>query len=250
MEVKTNYQFIQAPSNLSEFIFGFSKFDNVKAHEGSVIIPNGMIDMMFCKMMNGKFMIGLIGLETAPKVMPEQFIERFFCVSFKPLGLEYILKKSIANFVNGGEILPIDFWNISEIDLDKFELFCDKIIQKVATLVPENIDSRKTELFNDIYKNNGEVNIHELSEKIFWSERQINRYVKQLLGISLKTYCNILRFQASLQHIQKGELYPQLNYTDQSHFIKEIKKLSGVSPKQLFKNENDRFLQFLVFNAK
>ncbi|PZP50600.1 MAG: transcriptional regulator, partial [Pseudopedobacter saltans] len=222
MEAKTNYQFIQAPSSLSEFIFGFSKFDNVKAHEGSIIIPNGMIDMMFCKMVNGKFMIGLIGLETKPKIMPEQFIDSFFCVSFKPLGLEYILKKSIADFVNGGEILPIDFWNIQEGDLNNFEHFCEKIVQKVSTLIPENLDNRKAELFNYINKNNGEVSIHELSEKIFWSERQINRYIKQLLGISLKSYCNILRFQASLQHIQKGELYPQLNYTDQSHFIKEI----------------------------
>ncbi|WP_435523659.1 hypothetical protein [Chryseobacterium indoltheticum] len=38
--------------------------------------------------------------------------------------------------------------------------------------------------------------------------------------------------------------------TDQSHFIKEIKQLSGVSPKELHKSENDRFLQFLVYSQK
>jgi hypothetical protein len=51
-------------------------------------------------------------------------------------------------------------------------------------------------------------------------------------------------FQASLSHIKEGKLFPQLNYYDQSHFIKEIKKFSGVSPKELFKNQNDRFYNF------
>jgi len=66
----------------------------------------------------------------------------------------------------------------------------------------------------------------------------------------VKAYCKILRFQASLEHIREGELYPQLNFTDQSHFIKEIKKLSGVSPKELHKNDNGRFLQFLALGRK
>jgi len=112
--------------------------------------------------------------------------------------------------------------------------------------LPGAIDERKRNLFELIFTTNGEISVKELSERIFWSERQINRYFNQQFGLSLKTYCNILRFQASLLHIKQGELYPQLNFADQSHFIKEIKKLSGVSPKELHKNENDRFLQFLV----
>jgi AraC-like DNA-binding protein len=116
--------------------------------------------------------------------------------------------------------------------------------------VPKEIDERKRFLFELILAANGEISIKELSEKVLWSERQINRYFNQQFGLSTKAYCNILRFQASLQHIQEGTLFPQLNFTDQSHFIKEIKKLSGVSPKELFKNQNDRFLQFLVYNKQ
>ena len=85
---------------------------------------------------------------------------------------------------------------------------------------------------------------------MFWSTRQINQYFNHQFGISLKTYCNILRFQASLSHIKEGKLFPQLNYYDQSHFIKEIKKLSGALPKDLFKNKNSRFLQLLAIGPK
>ena len=94
------------------------------------------------------------------------------------------------------------------------------------------------------------MGVRDISQRINWGERQINQYFNNQFGLSLKAYCNILRFQASLAHINNGQLFPQLNYYDQSHFIKEIKRLSGASPKELFKNENNRFLQFLHFNSK
>lgn len=63
--------------------------------------------------------------------------------------------------------------------------------------------------------------IKELSEKVFWSSRQINPYSNQTFGISLKAYCFIYRFKSSLQYLKNGQLYPNLNFADQSHFIKE-----------------------------
>ncbi len=71
---------------------------------------------------------------------------------------------------------------------------------------------------------------------------QINRYFNQQFGISLKTYCNILRFGASFKHISEGKLFPEQNLADQNHFIKEIKKFAGVTPKVLSKNKDDRFV--------
>ena len=101
-----------------------------------------------------------------------------------------------------------------------------------------------------LFATGGEISVKELSEKIFWSSRQINRYFNEQFGVSLKTYCKIIRFRASLQDIKDGKLFPQHNFTDQSHFIKDIKKLSGVSPKELHKNKNDRFLQFSLSATK
>ncbi|MGE8425120.1 MAG: AraC family transcriptional regulator, partial [Sphingobacterium siyangense] len=69
-----------------------------------------------------------------------------------------------------------------------------------------------------------------------------NRYFNQQFGLSLKSYCNILRFRSSLDHIAKGKLFPEEHFFDQTHFIKEIKKFSGVVPKELLKNKNDRFI--------
>jgi AraC-like DNA-binding protein len=111
-------------------------------------------------------------------------------------------------------------------------------------LLPADIDNRKQQLFEWLYASNGAVTVKELAGKVFWSSRQMNRYFNQQYGISLKAYNDILRFRASFQHISEGKLFPEQNFADQSHFIKAVKKLSGVSPSALHRNQNGRFVQF------
>ncbi|WP_312078289.1 AraC family transcriptional regulator [Chryseobacterium sp.] len=247
MSENLQYELVKPDSSLVNFVYCFSRMKVFSAFPEGIIIPNGRIDLIFYKTKDGNFNINLMGLETEAKETPEIHIDTFFAISFNPLALEYMLHESIAEFVNTGKELSKDFLGFNINDLDDFEKFCLKATEKLKSLLPKEIDERKRKLFQIIFENNGEVKIKELAEKIGWSERQINRYFTKQLGISLKMYCNILRFQASLIHIRKGELFPQKNYTDQSHFIKEIKKISGVSPKELQKNQNDRFLQFLMF---
>ncbi len=105
-----------------------------------------------------------------------------------------------------------------------------------------DIDERKRKLFALIYATNGSISVSEVAERICWESRQINRYFRRQFGLSLKAYCNILRFRSSLDHIAQGKLFPQEHFFDQTHFIKEVKKFSGVVPKELLKNENDRFI--------
>lgn len=244
------FHLIEPDHQISDFVYCFSSFNNLSAIDEGIIIPNGKIDLILSLMENGDFQIVLLGLETQPKIALGQTISKFFSISFQPLAVEYILKIPVAGILNKGELLSDDFWSFGINDLEDFEAFCRKATDKIISLVPENIDRRKQNLFRHILAAQGDIRVQELSAEIGWSPRQINQYFNTQLGLSLKSYCNILRFQASLRHIWEGELYPQLNYTDQSHFIKEVKKLSGVSPKELNKNENSRFLQFLVYNKK
>lgn len=250
MSNELEYRLIKPDAALRDFVYCFSSLQNLSTFSGGVIVPNGKIDLLFCKTAADQFQIVLMGLETKPKPMPERHVDAFFAISFNPLAIEYIFRQPMAGLVDSGKELPNDFWNFTIDDLDDFDAFCEKASLKIRSLLPEETDARKLKLFELIFATDGEMGIRELSEQVGWSERQINRYFNQQLGLSLKTYCNILRFQASLHHIKDGKLAPQLNFTDQSHFIKEIKKLSGVSPKELFRNQNDRFLQFLVYHAR
>jgi AraC-like DNA-binding protein len=235
---------IARPSpELSGFVESFWMVENTsdKSHE-TVGLPDGRFDIIFSYSSNEPFDAMLMGLGTEPgqHAIPPKML--MFAVSFKLLAIEYLLDIKAASLLNSVHPLPSGFWEIKKGDLDDFEKFCKKVSAKMLSLIRPDIDPRKQKLFDLIYSSNGTLSVKELSDKVFWSSRQINRYFSEQFGISLKAYCNILRFKTSLHHIKEGKLFPELNFTDQAHFIKEIKKFSGVVPKELFKNKNDRFI--------
>ncbi|MFP3834510.1 helix-turn-helix domain-containing protein [Chryseobacterium sp. SIMBA_028] len=245
------YNFIEPDLVLADFVENLGTFHN-RSDEAKevVIIPDGRVDVFFMQSPSEPFHIALIGLETYPEQrdIPPQTIA--FVVSFKPLAVEYILNTSIAEIVNRAKDLPDDFWGFKAEDVQNFERCCIKATQKIKELLPKETDERKRTLFHLIYSSKGEMSVKELSENVGWSSRQINRYFTKQLGLSLKAYSTILRFRASLEHIVKGKLFPELNYTDQNHFIKEVKKFSGVAPKELSQNKNDRFVLLSVLKGK
>jgi AraC-like DNA-binding protein len=243
MDETLEYKFIKPGNPVSDFVesiwYLFNRSDKAKETTG---LPDGLIDIILFKSTAEPFRIVQLGGLTQSEQAAIAPNSQMFCISFKLLAVEYVFHEPIASILNSGRILPKDFWNFNEKDLDDFDLFCEKASQIILSRLPVEIDERKRKLFELIYSCKGAISVKELSEKVFWSSRQINRYFNQQFGLSLKTYCNILRFRASLDHIAKGKLFPEENFADQTHFIKEIKKFSGVIPKELSKNKNDRFI--------
>lgn len=244
MDNNLHYKIIKPDKPLSDFVDSFWLLHNRSDKNKETIgLPDGRVDLFLFQSPAEPFRIVLLGLGTQQHeqaVIPANGL--IFSVSFKLLAVEYIFNHTIADILNNGKLLPDGFWGFTETDIQDFDLFVEKAMQKIQSLIPNTIDERKRKLFELIYATRGSITVKELSEKVFWSSRQINRYFNQQFGVSLKAYCNVLRFRASLDHIAQGKLFPEGNFSDQNHFIKEIKKFSGVVPKELFKNENDRFI--------
>ncbi len=251
MKNDLTYKIIEPDKSLADFVecFWFIHHQSDEKAE-RIAIPDGKIDLLLFKSETEPFYITLNGLETRPRQFLHIQNTVTFAVSFKPMGAEYILHRTIAAIVNSSQKLPNDFWNFNVDDLSDFDAFCQKAILKIQSLLPKEVDIRKRKLFDLINATNGVISVKELSEKSFWSRQQINRYFNRQFGLSAKAYCNIIRFRSSFQDIKMGKLFPQQDFADQSHFIKEVKKLSSVSPKELLKNQNERFVQFLVLDAK
>lgn len=245
------YQSSQPNSALQDFVESFWMLDNPSENKEVILLPDGRIDLIFSQSLQEPFHIVLLGICTHPEQIVIAEKTKMFAVSFNLLAAEYILHTSVSELLNNAKSLPLNFWNFSANDLNDFEKFCQKASEKIQyELHSQKIDERKLKLFNLIYSEKGSLIVKELSEKVIWSERQINRYFNQQFGISLKSYCGILRFRASFKHIKEGKLFPEQNFSDQSHFIKEIKKLSGFLPKELNQNKNDRFIQFSILPEK
>ena len=72
-------------------------------------------------------------------------------------------------------------------------------------------------------------------------KRQFERVFRETVGMSPKEYIGIVRFQKALWLMQNGEsnyagIAAECCYSDQSHFIKNFKELSGHTPRSLVKH--------------
>ena len=123
--------------------------------------------------------------------------------------------------------------------LSRIEIMCKFILDQISTknYVHQNIVQIVLE--NELVD---EISLNALQKKYKISERTMERMFKSAIGISPKKFKDLLRFEKSIDLLKKpdyansSELIYLLNYTDQSHFIKEFKKFTDITPSQFQKN--------------
>lgn len=97
--------------------------------------------------------------------------------------------------------------------------------------------------------------IENLAKKAGVSFKTLERNFKNHTGLTIKMYHDLVRFQKTAQQINAngtyhhGDLLEALGsgYYDQSHFVKACRKLTGLSPKQLFTRLPGEITDFVVF---
>lgn len=239
------YKNIKIDGFLSNFINCFWEYNNYENDIEFTILPDGYFDLIF-EIKNRKVSnVLLTGIWTKQINVTVKENTKLIGIQFKLIASEYIFKESIKPIINSETILPSDFFCAQNLPLDDLEKFTKSLSEEIHCGIKKlkEIDNRKFKLFNIIYEQKGDINVKRLSENISWSSRQINRYFNQQFGFSLKTFSNILKCKSSYPDIANGQLHPRKDYYDQSHYIKEVKRYTGSTPKELYRNENDRFLQ-------
>jgi hypothetical protein len=94
-----------------------------------------------------------------------------------------------------------------------------------------------------VHKKGGVVDM-EMPASPRISERQLQRRFKKQVGVPLKRYERISRFELALNRLTKvdySELTSiafELGYTDQSHFIREFQEFAGMSPYNFVRNKS------------
>jgi len=88
-----------------------------------------------------------------------------------------------------------------------------------------------------IVQSEGAYSVQELVKLIGFSERQLERKFKQQVGLTPKLLSRIMRFQKfialarSSGKMNLADASVSCGYHDQSHFIRDFTKFSGVSPR-------------------
>lgn len=124
--------------------------------------------------------------------------------------------------------LPLISINLKTAPLsfeDKSSIFTDL----VSCLVEQNV-VQPNKAVHKILANLERIHsVSEMAEIAHHSPRQLQRILKQATGLSPHDFLKVLRLQQSLKE-HKVNLY-----TDQSHFIRSFKKITGYTPTAYFR---------------
>ena len=94
------------------------------------------------------------------------------------------------------------------------------------------------------------ISLPTVQNELNITERSLERYFKQYVGISPKLYARINRFQTALETLRKSnfdsltDIAYQNNYFDQSHFIRDFKEFAGTTPKHFLHQANEQVANF------
>jgi AraC-like DNA-binding protein len=128
-------------------------------------------------------------------------------------------------------------------DEDLVALLSDFLIAKRAQV--DVRDSLIEEGLLFIGQHIANVSIESLREYLHISERQLEKRFNQSVGISPQLYIRIKRVNEAFRLMDTGkydrlvDIAYELNFYDQSHFIRDIKAYSGLTPKGITQRVDD-----------
>jgi AraC-like DNA-binding protein len=152
-----------------------------------------------------------------------------------------LTNNSIGAQAFGGKALnqALLLTDIAEAQLDLLTDFL--LAQQVAS---GHRDAAIEEVIDFIDKHIAEITVEKLSAHSGLSERQLLRKFKQTVGIAPQVYMRIRRINEAFRLMDSGkyerlaDIAHTLNFHDQSHFIRDIKAFSGVTPKSILQKVN------------
>lgn len=167
------------------------------------------------------------------------------CIDFTPLGYyqffrsplkTYILEENIIAEAWGKEAVFFFEKVFNETGLQERGAMVESFLLK-KLLSTDHIFLRQC--LHEIHSAQGKITLHELSVKLQCSEKKIVRTFCATLDITPKDYMKILRFRSALNLLKNKtlsltDIAYELEYYDQSHFIKEIQFFTGLTPKKLY----------------
>ncbi len=165
-------------------------------------------------------------------------------VRLKP-SIFYLLFNIAADKVMDNEI---SFYYIEkEISINKIlnlESTNERIEYLKNYLLQKTKDKKEilfVEVVEKLYKNPKEQVVTDIAKKFGYNERHLYRVFKMNYGISPKVLLNILRLHLCLtlileKNMKLIDIANLCGFYDQSHFIREIKKYTGISPLKIIED--------------
>ena len=252
-EKKHKYSELYPSKQLDNYVASYFEAINLTNKPQKITICPDSYFKLMVQLLDGKItsyiLVGLFTREIDIIIQPNIVV---YAIRFKILAPEYILKRELKSMLNKIEQLELDYFNIKDINFTNFSHIVEQFENILISKIPneKEIRTNRLRLSQFLYNNFNDIKASEVSNQIYWSQREINRYLSKYLGISLKKYLNIQKCYRAFFQIRDGYFFPEKGFFDQAHFIREVKKHTGKTPSQLFNLQNDQFIQLKKMKKK
>ncbi len=167
-------------------------------------------------------------------------------IVFKPTGIHHLYGLSMFEFTNsridlqdilGSEMNDLlDQLQSAKDDIIRIHIVENMLLERLIERLPvcDGVDAAASTII-DRY---GNVQVSDILVGSCMSRRKFERYFLRKVGISPKFYARIRRYGyicsliAGKRSVAWDQLLYRVGFYDQSHFIKDFKEFSGVSPNQ------------------
>lgn len=243
-EYKNHVEYIEhQPESLKAYImciwevnFQHPEGDQIK----NIVLPDACIDLIFDFDMQHIFFVATkksalnIPLEEDFQTMgvrfrPGTFAELYDFPSTSLIG-ERITYQEIESTIDLTAIFT------KKTQTERLQFITKYLEQKIAQ--NKQFNFTWINLIDKLYNDNAELILQQLKSECSYSDKTLYRLFKKQYGLSPKEVTMILRMHKALYTMlaeQKTftDFDPQINYYDQSHFNNEIKKICGITPREI-----------------
>lgn len=170
----------------------------------------------------------------------------YFGIWFKPGGLRHFVSADMAEFKDQFVGADLFLWrglvSLHET-IYRYAGFLERaavceqwLLTRYNKLRPNPFDHA----LRLIYQSCGNTRISRLSDSIGWSSRHLNRVFRQHTGLSTIQFAQIVRMQNACKQLfvagsHSSNTVDDLGFFDQSHLIKDWRKLLRASPGEFWK---------------
>ncbi len=250
---KITYREFEPDLRLKDYIKSYWYFNiRTSIQKPFDILPDGYFDLLVVIKENRIVSTRLTGIWSKSISISYSENTEVFGIRFKPISIGGLFKFNIKESLDDSQNVTLQDFDLNEqILIDSLNGFPEFLVnyldKQFLQLIPNNkTDKRLNKCFELIDTSIGNITVDEISKTIGLSSRQLHRLVNNMIGIGIKDYSKIVRFKKSLRDV-KNNKSDYFHYYDQSHYIREIKQFTGMTPEKLDLKNNDRFIQYYDF---
>ena len=241
-----NYEEYIPSTELSKFIDKFwiaSEFENGFSQR---VLPEACTNFVF-HLNENEGTSNILGANTKFGQFSPSTKDYYFGVNFNPGILGVISNEDFSglkdSFIPTNDLFPtfnhlfLEQLNERKIDYEKLK-FVDNELKKLLLNKPIKTRFLSTSVA-DLIKKNHKITTNDISEEYHISIRHLQRKFKSEVGVSMKTFSRIIRFNKAIKRIQKNKnesllsISFDLGFYDHSHLTNEIKYFAGIQPSEL-----------------